>query len=201
MDDFNPYAAPMAPISGIPMPTNTDEVRGVWQDGEILVMAKVAELPNRCVKCNAPASTVLKRSLYWHHPALYFLIIFPGLLIYVIVALIVRKSAKIFVPLCEEHRARRSRNIMIAWLMALGGIALFFSPMIDQNLAILVLVGFIMLLSGLIFGSLTSQLVTPQKIDDTHVWLKKVCPAYLSRLPLLPDPRASLNPKGFDVEL
>jgi MFS family permease len=185
VNDFNPYAAPEAPVSSIPMPGNFGEVRGVWQDGDTLVMAKIAELPNRCVKCNAPATFLVKRSLSWHHPALYLMVFFPGLLFYVIVALIVRKTAKIFVPLCEEHRDRRSKRIMIAWFVALAGIALCFAPAFNENLVLLIFVGIAMILFGMIFGSNVSQIVTPKKIDVTHVWLKNVSPVYLSTLPAL----------------
>jgi hypothetical protein len=116
------------------------------------------------------------------------MIFFPGLLIYVIVALIVRKTAKIEVPLCDEHRARRSNGILIAWVLSLAGIALCFAPAFSSEswVGLCILVGIIMLLTGLIYGSLRSQVVAPQKIDDTHVWLRHVSPLYLAELPRLP---------------
>ncbi len=130
----------------------------------------------------------------------------PGPLIYIIVALIVRKTAKIDVPLCDEHRARRSKGILIAWIIALSGIALCFAPAFgnDERLALLVLAGVIMLLFGLIFGIIRSRVVAPQKIDDTHVWLKKVSPIYLAELPNLPYPddwEMEAKPKGRIEEL
>ena len=63
MDDFNPYAAPEAGVAPSQLATDADEGRGVWRDGKILVMAKVARLPSRCVKCNAPATFRLKRTI------------------------------------------------------------------------------------------------------------------------------------------
>ena len=186
MNDFNPYAAPESAMSSQYLATEADEGRGVWQDEKTLVMAKAARLPSRCVKCNVPANYRLKRNLSWHNPALYFLIFFPGLLIYVIVALIVRHTAKIQVPLCEEHRSKRSKAILTGWLVALAGIALFFAPAVSEQLIPLVFVGIAMLLFGLIYGMIRSQVVTPQKIDKTHVWLNKVGPLYLASLPKLP---------------
>jgi hypothetical protein len=122
------------------------------------------------------------------------MIVFPGLIFYIIVALIVRKTATIMVPLCEEHRARRSKGILIAWLAALGGFALFFVPAVSGNftsalndsIPIFILLGIVMILFGLIFGMIRSQPVTPKKIDKTHVWLNKVCPEYLASLPPVP---------------
>ncbi len=72
MDEFNPYSAPEVGITQSRLATEADEGRGVWQDGDILVMAKVARLPSRCVKCNEPATNRLKRSLSfgpWLYPA------------------------------------------------------------------------------------------------------------------------------------
>jgi hypothetical protein len=206
VDDFNPYAAPKAAVSANALASESEEGRGVWRDGNTLVMAKVARLLTRCVKCNAPATYLLKRSFSWHNQALYLMILFPGLIFYVIVALIVRKTAKIDIPLCEAHRARRSKDILIAWIVSLSGIALCFAPAFNENLVILVLVGIVMLLSGLIYGSLRSQVVTPQKIDKTHAWLNKVGPSYLATLPPLPtyDDDDDEKPKGkllYDVEL
>jgi hypothetical protein len=204
MDDFNPYAAPETPVSAFPVSNDTGEVRGVWRDGKTLVMAKIAELPNRCVKCNAPATTLLKRSLSWHNPLLYMMVFFPGLLFYIIVALIVRKTAKVYVPLCQEHRSQRSRNILIAWVVSLTGIALFFvAGAVDSYmLPAVVIAGIVLLLFGLIFGSMTSQVVTPKKIDDTHAWINKVGLAYLATLPPLPgteenDPRFQASISKF----
>jgi hypothetical protein len=188
VDDFNPYAAPEIGISQARLSTEADEGRGVWQDGKILVMAKVARLPSRCVKCNEPATYRLRRTLSWHSPWLFLMFIFPGWLIYLIVALIVRKTAKIELPLCDEHRTQRSKGILIAWIVSLSGIALCFAMAFgnDDRLGFLVLAGLIMLIFGLIFGLIRSQVVSTQKIDDTHVWLKKVSPLYLAELPKLP---------------
>ena len=185
--DFNPYAAPEAGVSPGHLAAEADEGRGVWRDEKTLVMAKVARLPSRCVKCNAPATSRLGRSLSWHTPWLYLMIFFPGLIFYVIAALIVRKTAKIEVPLCDEHRAARSKKILIGWVAALSGIALWFTPAFVPGDAagIAVLVGVGLFLFSL-FWALGLQVVTPQKIDKTHVWLNKVCPEYLAELPPLP---------------
>ncbi len=188
MDDFNPYAAPEAALSSESIGIESDEGRGVWRDGKTLVMAKPARLPSRCIKCNEPATYRLPRSLSWHSPFLYFLLILMllGLILFLITALIVRETAKIQVPLCEEHRRKRSNAILTAWIISLSGIALFFAPAFDEQLVPLVFVGIAMLLFGLIYGSFQSQVVTPKKIDKTHVWLNNVGPLYLASLPPLP---------------
>jgi hypothetical protein len=80
----------------------------IWRSDKLLVAAPGAELPDRCVKCNAPAGgRRLKRTLYYHHPAIYLLLL-CNLIIFAIVALIVRKRAVLQIGLCEHHLARRN---------------------------------------------------------------------------------------------
>src|SRR5688572_33369007 len=89
----------------------------IWHSNALLVMTKDASLPKRCIKCNAPASELLKRKLQWHHPALYLLIV-VSILVYVIVACVVRKTATVNLGLCEEHRESRRLSMIITVLLA-----------------------------------------------------------------------------------
>src|SRR3712207_3999182 len=73
-----PYATPMAY-----QPTVT-----AWREGPVLIVPTLVSLPDACVKCSAPAGGWrLRKTLAWHNPLLALMIIFPGLLIYAIVAL------------------------------------------------------------------------------------------------------------------
>jgi hypothetical protein len=202
-EDFNPYAAPETSRSADRPLSDPNEGRGVWQDGNVLVMAKIARLPMRCVKCNEPATNRLGRTLYWHDPVYYLLILFPGLLVYLIVALIIRKTLKFEVPLCDEHRAIRRGAILFSWVLGLVGLAICFAPAIDSNYSPAILVGLLLIVFSLIYGTIRSQIVTPMKIDDTHAWIRKVSPLYLAELPRLPSPYENPNrPRiAYDVEL
>jgi len=188
VEDFNPYAPPEVGVSSQPMASEEDEGRGVWQDIHGLVMVKIARLPSRCVKCNEPTTYRLKRSLSWHHPAVYLLILTPTYLFaYILVALFIRKTATIEVPLCDQHREDRTRVIRIAWIIALMGLAICCSPIfLGERFIGIIVLGVLIVIAGLLVG-LNSAVVTPRKIDDTHIWLNKVCPDYLDQLPWLPD--------------
>jgi hypothetical protein len=75
------YVLPPPPNVGTPG-------AGVWRDQSKMVASKGANLPERCVKCKAPATGArLKKTLSWHHP-LIFILAFVALLIYLIVAII-----------------------------------------------------------------------------------------------------------------
>jgi hypothetical protein len=53
----------------------------IWREGDTLVFHENAELPDRCVKCNALAGRIrVKKTLKWHYPAWYLLIFFGFLI-------------------------------------------------------------------------------------------------------------------------
>jgi hypothetical protein len=160
----------------------------VWRSGKFLVMRKDATLPNRCVKCDADApGEKLPRKLFWHHPAVYLLIL-PGLLIYAIIATVIGKRAKIQIGLCREHRERRKRNLLIAWGLFLSSIACFIGGGMLAN-GWIVGFGIVALIASPIYGMITCPMVTPKKIDDQFVWLNGVSPKFLDSLSEFPGRR------------
>ena len=121
-NSFNPYAPPQ---TADPVAASAGEC---YRQGNVLIVPRSSApyVPrDSCVKCGRPATRMLRRNFYWHHPLLYILIL-PGLLFYVLVAIIVRKQMKITVGLCDQHRAVRRRWIWAAWLLFLLSLALLF---------------------------------------------------------------------------
>jgi hypothetical protein len=156
---------------------------GLWRDGKMLVAQKDAILPDRCVKCNAPAhGFLLKRNLSWHSPFLYVLVVFPGVLIYILVAMAASKKAKLQVGLCPTHIHKRKNNLLIAWGL-FGVSVLSFSAAAVFSSGWAVVVGFVLLIAAVVWGVVRCNVVSPKRIDQTHVWAKGVCPEFLSTLP------------------
>jgi len=161
----------------------------VFRDGQRLVMTKGAELPYRCIKTNEAADNLLKRKLYWHPPWVYIILLVSPL-IYIILALVLRQSADVKIPLCQRIRRRRLYAILSAWFCGLGMFAMIFVGIIlteprylgDAGL-IVAFGGFFAGLIGLIVSLMFANIVSPTKIDKTHVWLKGVHPDYLDGLP------------------
>jgi hypothetical protein len=163
-------------------------VPGVWRRGKTLVMTRDAHLPDRCIRCNTTSDLRrIKRTLHWHHPAI-FLTILAGLLVYVIVALVVRKRAGVEVSICSADLTRRRVKIALAWLFWLSFFGSFMVLAIlqapDWTWAVVPPVFFI---AALVF-TFMSRLVTPAKIDDKQVWLRGICAPYLADLPEWPGP-------------
>ncbi|MCI0359069.1 MAG: hypothetical protein L0211_11375 [Planctomycetaceae bacterium] len=184
----NPYAAPQQMgYYPHPLPPKPAPFAGLWREGGILVMHKLAPLPDICVKSNEPTMQRIARKLQWHHPLLA-LTIFIGLPVYIILAIVLTKRATIHLPLTEEWIARRQRRMIFAWAVGLlclglivGGIALAVQ-LDDPNYLFLMLLGIVGGLTALIGGQAAVSMVTPKRMTDDYIWLKGVHPDFLDRL-------------------
>ena len=165
-----------------PAPYAAAYAQGFWRDGSTLVMYKHLPMPDRCIKCNAPANGIrLRRKLSWHPPA-YFLLVFIGVLLYAIVAMIASKRATIDVGLCEEHYNKRRTGILVSWLMFALSIGSFVLATILGG-EFVAFLGGIFLLASIICAIVMTRVVVPKKIDDQFAWLRGVSDEYLNQLP------------------
>jgi hypothetical protein len=167
---------------GDPLRPESVAAGGPWREGDVVVIEKGAVLPDRCVSCGAPSgSSRLRQRYYWHHPALYILA-FGALLVYAIVASIVRKSATLEVGLCPDHQARRRRAIAIGWGFGLVGL-LGFGVSLSADLPALIALALSLMLAGLLWGMRGAAPLRAAHIDDTFVRLKGAGPGFLRGLP------------------
>ncbi|MGE0606587.1 MAG: hypothetical protein AB7O62_05615 [Pirellulales bacterium] len=184
---FNPYASPVAPPEYVPT-ESAGPFDGIWRDGKQLLTHRQAILPDICVKTNLPAEGGrLPRNLSWHSPWFALLILF-NLLIYLVVALIVTKRAKIEIGISQAARRRRRKGILIGLGIALLGVAIPFVVGVafgtDGPFAASLAVGMLIFIVGLIVAAKFAAVVSAAKITDTHIWLNGVHPDYLARLPI-----------------
>jgi hypothetical protein len=187
MAEHNPYA-PSAASLKVDRDLHGSDV-DVWRDRKYLVMDRDARLPPRCVKCNEPAHEPTKRrTLYWHHPALYILILVQ-IIVYFIVALIVRKSIVIEPGLCGEHKRKRRNATLITWLGLVASLALPAALTVllppDGDGGVIVL-GFAIFLVSVIYGVVSSRVLTARKIDANTARLGGCGDKFLESLPDYP---------------
>ncbi len=160
MPERNVFAPPKASLIG-------SSGEGGTREGKYVVVQAGSDLPPRCIHCNEPAvQPIKKRKLYWHTPWLYVLIL-VNLILYAIVAMIVRKSVQISPGLCEVHAARRKWRIFgtlaIAVLMVAGAFVALTHERGDIGVT-LFLLAFLML----VIASIVSRVVNPQKITKEY---------------------------------
>ncbi len=150
--------------------------------GRILIVPRKAALPFRCIKCGGPAEgKPLKRVLYWHSPLIY-LTILAGLLIYVVLALVLRQTAAYHVGLCRAHRARRRWGILLGWLSVPAGLGMA-ALAIDQEDPVLGVAAFVVFVGLIIAGALIARVIWPSRIDERFAWIKGAGEGYLSAFP------------------
>jgi hypothetical protein len=177
MDTHNPYAPSRASLAGAAV--TPDAGGGTWRDGAVLVLAREASLPRRCVRCNEPAAEPTRsRNLYWHNPWIYLLIIL-NILIYALVAIIVRKKVALAPGLCAAHKKRRRLGIATAWALLLAGVALLFMG----RWAVL---GMLVILLALFVTVGATRIVRANRIDAQYIRLKGCGAAFLDSLPPFP---------------
>jgi hypothetical protein len=178
----NPYAPSKASLtSGEPAVAGG----GVWRNDDELIVAHGAAFPQRCVKCNEPSETPHKyRKVYWHHPAVYVLLLGYAIL-YIIVALIVRRAAEVNPGLCAEHRRKRLRWIAIGWGGVLFGwvIVLGVGKLLGLEGGTFALLAVLVFLGSAIAGVVGSRILYPKRIDERYARLKGADPRFLDSLP------------------
>lgn len=179
MDALNPYAAPQAPLQA-----EAAVVEGkYWRDGKQLVVRDQCKLPARCIKCGASAPLAAKpRKFYWHSPALYLLILL-SILVYAIVAMIVRKKIEVTLGLCAEHAQRRKLGIAACLAGIAAGFALLFTGLARDSSA-MTLAGPVLVLAGIVCGLVLGRLLVPVRIDRDFARFNGCGPAFLALLPV-----------------
>jgi RNA polymerase subunit RPABC4/transcription elongation factor Spt4 len=170
-------------------------------EGRVLVVPCNATLPASCVKCGGtPKEPWLNKNFYWHNPLLYILAVSP--LIYVIVSLILRKRVQLMVPICAHHNSTRLTNLWLAVVLLLGFIPLAivtgtYLPG-DSAPAIALLLGFVMLVGGLV-ALWFSYVLRPTYIGDDCSKFKGAHPEFLARLknPSIPGMGVQMQSPGL----
>ncbi len=160
----------------------------VWRQGNVLVVSKGVAFPMCCVKCGAAAQRTVRTKLQWHSPWLYLLAIFPGLLIYAIVATVVSQRAEFDLPVCEAHRVRRLQTLGFAWFVLAASIGL---PLLalatasgsENTAGLSCIAGTMGMLVALVVFSVGGRLLQPTFLDGYVVKLKGAGDGFLSRCP------------------
>ena len=175
----SPYAPP---YTNAPPPYASQINVSVWRRREHIIMYRDSDLPDYCVKCNAPVveNDKHRQRFYWHNPALYLLLISP--IIYAIVAVIVSRRTTLYVGLCQQHRKTRSNALIAGWATGLGGLfSMFFS--FSMNFTGFGMFCMMLMVIGPIICAFIAQSLRVTEMDDKYIWLKGASEEFLASLP------------------
>jgi hypothetical protein len=157
----------------------------VYREGDLIVGPRIVRLPEGCVKCGGPEARVFAKTLHWHHPAVFLAVLF-NVLIYVVIALIVRKGGEVTFGLCAEHAMRRVRRMEIAGAACLAfvSVPIVFYGKASRTVAddfgtLAVIVGVIGAGASLIVLIRAHAVLRPKRIDDHQIKLAGAGQAYL----------------------
>jgi len=161
---------------------------GAWRHGEVLVVSEHATLPDRCIKCNAPAEGYLyPKTLLWHTPLIIPLVVL-NFILYALCAFLTRKTMKMQMPLCNHHLRRRrglawTGHIMLAAFPILIGFGIYTSQ------PPFVLVGLFLGLVGFALSVIGRNEIWPSRLTPDLAFVRGVDPKWLAALPEWPGER------------
>lgn len=157
-------------------------VADAWRDGDLLVLAPDAVLPDRCVKTDLPAGgRVLEVALLWHEPAVYLLLALNPI-VYLVVARAVGTRVNVTVPVTQAAL----RAVRRAWLLTL---ALLAAGMVSWLAAILLVraelfwLGVGVMALAIPVYLLGARLLRVRRLAADRVWLAGASINFLARLP------------------
>ena len=156
-----------------------------WRDGELLVMAPDAVLPDRCVKTDLPANgCTTEVSLLRHEPAVYWLLVLSPI-VYLVAAQALGTSVVVTIPVRDEPlaAARRAWRLTLALLAA--GIVAWVAAAVLLRVELVVLGAALMTLAIPVY-LLGARFVRVSRLEGDCVWIAGVSPNFLARLPELP---------------
>jgi hypothetical protein len=157
----------------------------VWRDGKLLVFDSWAELPDRCLRCNAPAEgNKIKKTFRLSRPGLDLLALVAPLF-GIVLFLIPAPTAKVRLCFCRDHMNRLRLMMVGNWGVLVLGLAFIIWGAAAQSGALALIGSGLVIASGTI-GTMAGRYASVRRIDGNYVWLAGVSKAYLSELPSIP---------------
>lgn len=172
------------------LPLGGGGITPTFGSGKRMIVALNNPLPNRCVCCNGPASASVRRTFRWDPPWVYLLILGPPVML--LVSLIVRRSVRMEIPLCEHHLRSRGDRLWTCWAVGIGSIIGIFPAAILLNNNQGGLGGFLFwlslfsLLGATIAGHRAASILSVHKIGKETVTFGRVSPEFIGSLPHWP---------------
>ena len=200
---MNPYAAPKAKLE------EAVAEGAVWREGKLVRVDRAAALPARCVACNLPAETRVKRRLYtsplaWRLGAfatpfllmwlgvlleatVLMALFWPAVIVLLVVHMFVRKKFIIEAPICPRHARMRNVLMLLSLAFVVAVIALpFVWRGADAMLSVLWACVAALIILAIVQSVAGVQAVRLKRLSAEHAWLGGTGKPFREALPELP---------------
>ncbi len=156
-----------------------------WRDGDLLVLAPDAVLPDRCVKTDLPAGgATADVALLWHEPAVYWLLALNPI-VYLIVARAVGTSVIVTLPVTRAALRAARRALWLAAALLTAGVACWLAAALLARLEFLWLGVAVMALAIPVY-LLGARFLRVKRLEGDRVWIAGASINFLARLPEWP---------------
>jgi hypothetical protein len=154
-------------------------------------------LPMICMRCGEPASALKTKKMYWYPRWLLVLVLLglPGIIILVILALMLRKNARLQAPFCEQHQGHWTLRTVIIWVttilvvvFSIGSFIVFIAleearprQQAPEIIGPMLCVGTMILFVAwmIVIGIMQNTAIRPDEITNTHILLNGVSDAFV----------------------
>lgn len=152
-------------------------------EGNTLVVPINTPFPPVCIRTGATQDLIprpIRCSLYWHHPAVYFAIL-ANILIYVIFALIFRKTSVHAIYLSRTARTSQVKWHLANWGLFLGSWVLL-GAAINQESALLGWATAAALFVSAVIYFKNVRLLQARNVDKTHARIGGIPPRVMEQI-------------------
>jgi len=184
----NPYAPPESELQAFIDPAV------VWRNEKLIVMRKGGDLPGRCILCNEIAEPgkprrIIYLNIWLQIAMLVLFLVFNvlALIPIIIVSLIFRKTAKVGIPVCGEHRRKRLWITLTTFSLLAASIGLaVMAARIPMYQGPIFMIAAVIFVGAFVLAIIRGQLLRAKKIDKETVTLKGAKSPFLDSLPVYP---------------
>ena len=156
-----------------------------WRDGDLLVMAPDAVLPDRCVKTDLPADgRTADVALLWHEPGWYWLLVLNPI-VYLAVTRAVGTRVVVTVPVTRAALTASRRAWWLTLALFAAGLASWLAAALLVRAELFWLGVAVMALAIPVY-LLGARFIRVRRLEGKRVWIAGASPNFLARLPELP---------------
>ncbi len=193
MSDLRPSINPYAPPAAL-VPEKLQHASYLWREGDLLVLRTGVELPCYCMVTGGAAHYSHPVSQIWQ-PKWIYLLLLLAVIPYFVLSPFLHQRVELTVPfgkpLYRKHQRWVNFGIVLmltGGLMVIGFVVSAVGHWLSAPVAIMLVGGVFLFLIGLQTASSSPLRLDIIKVEDDLIFVDKVHPDYLARLPNALDP-------------